>query len=152
MYMCVGLGACKGQRRTSDILLYHSLLYSFKMGSLTDPWARLVASKSQLSSCRYRAKSWYVFIWVLELQLGSSCLHDKLSHILNHLFSLQNSEFFMSIDRILRTKSHMSSFITSTSEINKVFSSWACLCWEDWGTEKPEVSPQPLDVYRFAWS
>lgn len=54
-HMCVGMCAyvysCRGQRRISSVLLYHSPLYTLKREFLSEPVARLEASKPQQASC-----------------------------------------------------------------------------------------------------
>lgn len=45
MHMCTQSYAHRYQRRMSGVLLHHSPLYSHEIGSLTEPGARLAASK-----------------------------------------------------------------------------------------------------------
>lgn len=46
VYVCV-VGDTRGRRMTLCVLIYHSLLYFLKKGSLIELGARLVASKPQ---------------------------------------------------------------------------------------------------------
>lgn len=69
---------------------------SYKTGSFTDTEARLVAripSDSLVSNLspsalglQMHSHAW-LFTWVLELKLGSSCLDRKCAYTLNHLLS-----------------------------------------------------------------
>lgn len=55
MYTCVQVCAfvciCRSWRKTSSVLLYHSLLSSFEIGSVTELVAGFVASNPQWSFC-----------------------------------------------------------------------------------------------------
>lgn len=51
---CVCTCPWKGQRRTSDVLIHHSLLYSVEVAPVTDPEVRLVINKLQRSSCSFK--------------------------------------------------------------------------------------------------
>lgn len=83
-----------GLRKTSGILLYHSLLSFLETRSLTEPEASLVDTKPLWLSCPY-SQHWgcrhahtvphLAFLRVLESGLRLSCLCNQDSYPLHHL-------------------------------------------------------------------
>lgn len=106
--------ACGDQRKTSGMLLYHSLPCLFEAGSLPEPVATLVASKPQWSTCLC-STSWGcrcmqscpTFIWVPGigpqiLKLVQQCCYPS-NHFLSHTIIFSNKIRGLCVSKIGRS-------------------------------------------------
>lgn len=89
-YWCCWAACGVSYRRTSGVLLYYSLPYSFETGPLTEPGTRPVTNPSDPPVCL--PQSWG-YMWphlafhmgAGDLNSGSLCLHSKYSYPPSHL-------------------------------------------------------------------
>lgn len=89
-YWCCWAVCGVSYRRTSGVLLYYSLPYSFETGPLTEPGTRPVTNPSDPPVCL--PQSWG-YMWphlafhmgAGDLNSGSLCLHSKYSYPPSHL-------------------------------------------------------------------